>query len=322
MKLRSLFGRQAGAPLRWSVVTAAPKGEPGLLWGDTWFATDLVAALQRQGQIAAVVPRGGAQSPARERDDVVLVLRGLRRVHPVPNAPAGSPTTWMMWIISHPELIEPDELGDYDAVFAASQSWGDPKVVTPLLQATNPLRFTPQAAAPDTGDDVLFVGSTRGSFRPIVKDAISVDANIAIYGVGWEAYLEPQQIRAGFLPNIELPAAYASAGVVLNDHWPQMAADGFLSNRLFDAVAAGARVISDPAQGLERIFGNGVRIYQGPAQLRELLNRDRDEVFGDRRTRLAVAKEVAQSHSFDVRARVLIERAQALRSVARADGHV
>ncbi|MSO27745.1 MAG: hypothetical protein EXQ60_06755 [Candidatus Nanopelagicales bacterium] len=316
MKFKSMFGRKAAEPLRWSVVTPSPKGEAGLLWGDTWFATDLIEALQRQGQIAAVVHRGGAEAPARERDDVVLVLRGLRRVRPVRAASADSSTTWMMWIISHPELIEPDELAEYDAVFAASETWGDPAIITPLLQATNPQRFSPQAGVPDSGDEVLFVGSTRGSFRPIVKDAFEIDANITIYGVGWETFLAPDQIRADFLPNIDLPAAYASAGVVLNDHWPQMAADGFLSNRLFDAVATGARVISDPAQGLERVFGNSVRTYEGSEQLRELLAGERDEVFGNRATRLAAAAQVAHLHSFDERARVLIEHAEALRAPA------
>ena len=33
--------------------------------------------------------------------------------------------------------------------------------------------------------------------------------------------------------------------MVLNDHWEDMRAEGFLSNRLFDAVASGARVVTD-----------------------------------------------------------------------------
>lgn len=314
MKIGALFGKSASNPLRWSVVTPSPKGEAGLTWGDTWFAADLVEALRRQGQDAAVVHRGGAESEARDRDDVVLVLRGLRRVRPRRTAAGGRATTWMMWVISHPELIEPDELAEYDSVFAASQSWGDPAVVTPLLQATNPKRFSPEAGVPDTGDNLLFVGSTRGTFRPIVKDAFAVGGGVAVYGVGWETFLAPNQIRADHLPNADLPAAYAAAGVVLNDHWPQMAADGFLSNRLFDAVATGARVVSDPARGLESVFGTSVRTYEGTEELRSLLTGERDGVFGDREMRLAAAAQVAQLHSFDERAKVLIERAQVVRA--------
>ena len=315
MKLNPFAGRKSARPMRWSVVTAAPKGEPGLRWGDTWFAADLVAALQRQGQVAAVVHRS-AIAAARERDDVVLVLRGLRRVEPRRDARGGRGPTWLLWVISHPELIEAGELADYDAVFAASNSWGDRALITPLLQATNPQRFNPRVAAPDTGAQLLFVGSTRGSFRPIVKDAFAIGAELAVYGVGWEEYLAPEQICADFLPNSDLPRAYAGAGVVLNDHWPQMAAAGFLSNRLFDAVATGARVISDPASGLEDVFGAAVRTYEGTDELRALLTGDRDLVFGDRAARLAAADQVARLHSFDARARVLIDRARSLRVAA------
>ena len=64
--------RRGGRPLRWSVVVAAPKGEAGAQWGDTWFAADLVDALNRAGQDARTVFRGGATSEARDADDVVL----------------------------------------------------------------------------------------------------------------------------------------------------------------------------------------------------------------------------------------------------------
>ena len=45
--------------MTWAVVVAAPKGEAGEQWGDTWFARDLVDALNRAGESARVVFRGG-----------------------------------------------------------------------------------------------------------------------------------------------------------------------------------------------------------------------------------------------------------------------
>ena len=100
------------------MVVAAPKGEAGAQWGDTWFAADLVDALVRAGHTARTVFRGGATSAARESDDVVLVLRGLRRVVPRRGA-----ATWMLWVISHPELVAADEPAEYDATFVASEHW-------------------------------------------------------------------------------------------------------------------------------------------------------------------------------------------------------
>lgn len=305
--------RRGGRPLRWSVVVAAPKGEAGAQWGDTWFAADLVDALNRAGQDARTVFRGGATSEARDADDVVLVLRGLRRV-----VPRQGSATWMLWVISHPELVERDEPSDYAAVFAASEHWGRAASgefgvpVTPLLQATNPGRFRPSAAAPDSGDEILFVGSTRGEFRPAVRDSIEAGFDVSVYGVGWDAFLPPDRIAGEFIPNDALPAAYASAGIVLNDHWPDMASEGFLSNRLFDASACGSRVLSDEAVGIAEVFGEDVRTYADAAGLAAILARG-TSAFGDRASRLALADRVARDHSFDARAEVLIERAERLR---------
>jgi hypothetical protein len=297
---------------QWSVVVAAPKGPDGDQWGDTWFAQDVVDALERAGERARVVRRGGASSAAREDDDVVLVLRGLRRV-----VPRRGRATWLLWVISHPELVEADEPADYDAAFAASAHWsraddfGAP--VAPLLQATAPERFRPEAAAPDTGARVLFVGSTRGEFRPIVRDALAAGVEVDLYGVGWEKYVSPDQVAGAGLPNADLPAAYAAAGVVLNDHWADMAAEGFVSNRLFDAAAAGTRVLSDRAVGVREVFGDVVRTYDEPAMLGPMLTGDLDDAFPARAERLALARHVAQEHSFDARVAVLVETVDRLR---------
>ena len=150
--------------------------------------------------------------------------------------------------------------------------------------------------------------------RPIVRDAISAGSRPAVYGVGWEGLIDADLIKGEFLPNDQLPAAYAAAHLVLNDHWPDMATEGFLSNRLFDACATGTRVLSDRATGLAEVFGDVIRTYADPAQLAALL-RDRD-AFADRATRLEMAAEVARLHSFDARAWVLLDRALQLRGRA------
>jgi hypothetical protein len=222
----------------------------------------------------------------------------------------------MLWVISHPELVDSQEASTYDLVFAASSHWSRAEEfgAIPLLQATNPERFSPAAGRPDTGDLILFVGSTRGEYRPIVRDALASGADLAIYGVGWEAFLPPERIRGEFLPNEQLPAAYASAGVVLNDHWPDMAAEGFLSNRLFDAAATGTRIVSDPAAGLGEVFGDVVRTYAGAEELRSILCGAPAVEFADRSARVQLAVTIAREHSFDARARELIAHAEDART--------
>lgn len=291
---------------RWAIVVASPAGPGGLAWGDTHFAADLAAALRRHGQQVAVVRRPAAESPARGLDDVAVVLRGLVRVRPVPG-----PTS-VLWVISHPDLVEPDEPGRFDVVCAASAGWaarassrfGVP--VHPLLQATDPARFHPGLAEPDSGDRVLFVGNSRRQDRPMVRDALAAGADLAVYGAGWDA-LPPGVVRAPFLPPDRVGAAYRGAGVVLNDHWPDMAREGFVSNRLFDAVAAGARVVSDDAEGLRDVFGAAVRVVHGPDEVAAVLAMDPDDIVGDDTARRAAAVRIAAEHSFDARAATLID---------------
>lgn len=296
-----LFNRKS----QWSIVTSAPKGVAGKQWGDYWFATDLAQALVAEGVDAKVISRAGANSEKRNEDDVVLVLRGLRRV-----IPSNASATWMLWVISHPELVEPGEAAQYSRAFAASNHWHpgpETGEFTPLLQATNASRFTPVTSTEKSG--VLFVGSTRGEFRPVVRDALAAGIPLDIYGVGWEKFLSPDQITGEYLPNGELPNAYATSAIVLNDHHREMAELGFLSNRLFDAVAAGARVVSDPAVGISDVFGSSVVTYEGPDALAEIY-RDPDGYFPSDNPD---AERIRTEHDFRARARSLIAAAQSVR---------
>lgn len=285
---------------KWAIVTSAPKGEAGKQWGDYWFASDLAAALVAEGALARVVSRAGANSPARDDDDVVLVLRGLRRV-----VPSNTSATWLLWVISHPELVEPGEADQYARAFAASTNWqadAELGTFTPLLQATNTDRFVPVAHPQREG--VLFIGSTRGEFRPIVRDALAQKIPLSLYGVGWDEFVPQEAIAGEFLNNTELPAAYGNAALVLNDHHSEMAESGFLSNRLFDAVAAGARVVSDPALGLREVFGSTVVEYTSPGELAAIVRSP--EVYFDEARMGADRERVRRENSFAARARTLM----------------
>jgi spore maturation protein CgeB len=82
---------------------------------------------------------------------------------------------------------------------------------------------------------------------------------------------------------------------------------GFISNRVFDALACGGFVISDRVAGMDELLGDAVPTFDTEEELRELIARylaDPDE-----RSRLARAgmEAVRAHHSFDARARVFSE---------------
>ena len=223
---------------------------------------------------------------------------------------------WFLWVISHPDRVTEEEMASYDCVFAASTTWKSRDIeVVPLLQASNPARFNPDRAVPGTGERVLFVGSTRTNYRPnrpILKAAIDHGFEPAVYGRGWTDLIDGRFIRGDYLPNDEVGKAYRSAGVVLNDHWEDMAREGFLSNRLFDAVASGASVVSDNAAGLEAVFGDAVVTYVSPGELGTAIAVARAKTEAAKR---ADARHIHAEHSFDARAHTLLNAALLKRRV-------
>ena len=293
--------------LRWSVKTAAWAGERGDDWGDVFFAHDLAGALRDLGQDVVVDNRQSAVRPASEHlDDVSLVLRGLDRVALSPHA------VNLLWVISHPDLVGDVELAGQDRAWSAGRSWAERTSartgtrVETLLQATDPDRFSPGPVDEELRSDVLFVGKTRGVVRPVVRDAVAAGLDVSVWGGGWEGILTGDHLRGTFLPNDRLPAAYRSARIVLNDHWADMAREGFVSNRVFDALASGAVVVSDEVAGLSEALGSAVHIYRDVDDLRRLGAelRDVDEV-----QRRDTARRIAREHSFARRAEVLLDAA-------------
>lgn len=296
--------------LRWAIKIAAPTSERGDQWGDVHFAADLAAALRRLGQDVVVDRREAHQRPTSYLDDVTLTLRGLDAFAPQPAA------INLLWVISHPELVTADEIRRYDAAFAAGVAWSHTMSesegvnLIPLLQATDPTRFHPSADSGAASGDVVFIGKSRGEYRTIVRDAIAAGIDVRVYGPDWDDFLDPAHIAGSYVPNDALPQAYREASVVLNDHWSDMRRTGFVSNRLFDAVAAGARVVSDDIAGVDELFGGAVQVYSSADDLARLCAGHGFPAHD----RLAKASQhVREHHSFDARAATLLETAVRIR---------
>ena len=151
----------------------------------------------------------------------------------------------------------------------------------------------------------MFIGNTRNEFRKIIKDALVANVKPTVYGQNWDRFISSDLIGGDFIENDEIAARYRSAGVVLNDHWPDMAREGFYSNRLFDAVASGARVISDQVEGIGEIFQGGAQTYKSPADLEKLCSKENRKIWGSQQEILDRAHQIGELHSFEQRAKVL-----------------
>jgi len=113
----------------------APEG------GDYHFALALKRALVKQGHAVRIDILPEWDTSRGFGDDVVLVLRGLSQYVPKPEH------INIMWNISHPDTVSPEEYEQYEHVFVASSHYAElfrNTVKTPistLLQCSDPILF-------------------------------------------------------------------------------------------------------------------------------------------------------------------------------------
>jgi GT2 family glycosyltransferase len=273
-------------------------------WGDYHLARSLQRSLERAGHPTRLQILPDWESPVAARDDIAVHLFGLKE------APTHRGQVNILWQISHPDLATPELYGRYDHVFVASDLFATRMAervsvpVTALHQATDPERFRPEPGGPH--HELLFVANSRKVHRRIVDDLAGTNHDLAIYGGKWTPDLVEQRfVKGELIPNSELARYYTAADIVLNDHWDDMLAEGFISNRLYDALACGAFVISDHIDGIEAEFDGAVVTYADRAELALLVERylaDPDE----RRRRGGHGREVVlERHTVERRAHAL-----------------
>ena len=257
--------------LRIAIKVPCPTESQANSWGDYHLARSLAKELRRLGHSVRIDFLNTWHDAERRRDDVAICLRGLSIYQPVRDQMN------ICWLISHPDLVSLGELRRYDRVYVASESFARWLIeqgldnVEVMLQCVDTEVFAPPRGV-EKDLDVLFVGNSRNTFRPIVRDAIDAGVPLKIVGAGWEAFAPSDYVLSEYVANDELAKLYARARVVLNDHWDAMRDKGFISNRLFDCVAAGAYVISDPVPGIAALFGPLVSEYRGVDDLRRLID--------------------------------------------------
>lgn len=289
------------------VRTGAPNRREARNWGDTFYADALVAELRAAGHRAAMQTLDEWESRRGRGFDVSLHLKGRSR------CPRSEGQVHAVWVISHPDEVDPNELEVADVAFVASpllaEHLRERVPHTPihvLLQATDQRRFRPRTAESQWAHDVVFVGNSRFSDRPLVLAAAEADVGLVVHGANWERYLTPGTLGERFVPNDLVPVVYSSAKVVLNDHWGDMRRWGLVSNRVFDALACGACLVSDDVPGLDELFGDAVATADPSSvggTLRELLaDPERRARMGRRGSAL-----VLDSHTFQHRIDTLLD---------------
>jgi glycosyltransferase involved in cell wall biosynthesis len=305
-------GDQPPRKLQFAIKICCPSESVKLQWGDYHFAFSLAKEINKLGH-ACRIDMAPNWNDEGLKEDVVIVLRGLYRYKPKPDA------VNFMWLISHPQRVKPEELIGFDHIFVASkiiagQLAAETSVpISVMLQCTDPDIFYPSPEMA-VGDRIIFVGNSRNVKRPVVVAASEEGLPAEIYGGGWDGFCRPEMVKAGSVTNQEVGDLYRSAGLVLNDHWQDMQLNGFVSNRLFDACACAAPVISDFVAGLE-VFEDLVSVLPPEQPLGPLVRRVLDEAPALRSRRVALAQRIIAEHSFATRAKEIVAKTNQIVSV-------
>lgn len=285
----------------------APAGEAQKRWGDHHFGSALAAALAAEGHVVTQHYYEDWSQPSAA--DLVIVLRGLHRWIP----PKGQPS--LLWIISHPAAVSKDECEAYDWVGSASRLHSNMlarrmgRAVAYLPQCTDVERFQPTKAKAGEveREGLLYVANSRGVRRDIAQWAAQSDTEITVIGRGWDRFEVAPWVERELIDNAELPTRYGQAAAVLNDHWLDMKQFGYINNRIFDALACHAPVISDHFPALEDTFGDAL-LYARSAETFQGASTLCQRNLSDRVSKAqAFWAEYGEQFTFHVRAREILE---------------
>ena len=250
---------------------AMPDDESKKYWGDQHFAVGMKKEFEKLGYKANVLPRDRWYDQSRA--GYVIVLRGKNPYY----RPMGDNRKYIMWNISHPDDVTIDEYNSYDYVFFASQKMHDEfasklHVLSGVAQQCVDDSAMVYEEGHDKQYELLFVGNSRHVFRPILKDLIPTEHKLTVYGRHWEKFPVQDYVVSDYMDNSKVGQAYHDAKILLNDHWDDMRENGIISNRIFDALAVGAFIISDDIPEIHELFGDNVVTYHGREDLKEKID--------------------------------------------------
>lgn len=245
----------------------APDSEERLWWGDYWIALDLRDCLTKANFDTSLAY---ANTIIKDQYDVNFVIRGPKKFERPDNAGLN-----VLYMMSCPQYITNEEIDDYDIILSCSkkfiQKYAYKKNTFYLPQFTNTKRFFYEEDK-KYHSSILFVGNPHNNwFRPSVKYALRNNFDISIYGKYWEKYIDKRYIKGEYIDNNELHKYYSNADIVLNDTFDNMKKWGIISNRIFDATACKAFIISDYIPEIREFYGDNIPMYKNEKEFVKLL---------------------------------------------------
>ena len=273
-----------------------PSWKEAEFWGDYHLVRAIGRELQKRGHNFKIQILPEWKGAADRLSDITIHLRGLSKYKTKPD-----PLN-VMWLISHPDKVKIRELKRYDLILVASRPfarWLQGKIDTPvyaLLQFADSGLMYPEPE-PGLECQLLFLGNSRLVRRQIISDLLPTEFDLHVWGSDWEGIIPGRYIKGKYFPYENARKLYSNACIVLNDHWEDMRNHGFINNRIFDALACRAFVLSDRCEDLDNLLPGGVITYQGKRDLHEKIRHFLSHESERKKTASHGYKMVLEQHS-------------------------
>ena len=261
-------------------------------------------ALRRRVTRCGSRPSTGPTTSAAGAATCTSSLRGLAPVRRTPGSATSSGSSATPSRSRHAECDEADLVLVASHRFADAAARADDDARGGAPPGDGPPPVPPSARRPGHRHAVTVVAKTAGRScgRSSPTPSRPASARRSTAAAGTASSTRSWWWRTT-CPTRSCPSVYSSAGVVLNDHWGTMRPWGFVSNRLFDVLACGTPVISDPMPGIEELFAAPCASTAPRASCGTLV----DEVLarpsrGPEARRAGSARAVLAAHTFDHRA--------------------
>lgn len=277
--------------------------------GTYYFGKGLKSSLESQG--CSVSQEFWPAWSADDSNSVTIVLRGSRKFKPSKKG------FEILWIISHPALVELDELESYDLVLTASKfhmSFLRKVTRTPVrlgrLCTDNRLFFFPETDVKDNAQerkDIIYVADRQNTWRDMAQWLMQSHIPAKIYGCNWQTLGIGHLVEKEFISIKELPHIYRNSWLGLNDHSLDKRSLGYINNRVLDCLACGLPVLTDDFPEIRGVFGEALLYASNTQEFiknLDLCRQQYPEILNRARSRW---EELKSEFSFDTRAGEVIE---------------
>jgi len=302
--------------------------DPSKGWGDYYTAHELGSAFSDEGWSVIYPERHGDRW--YDMDDRVDLWISLLDSFDARRAPNGAVTVaWVRnWVdrwLDHPWF------DSYDLVVASSHKAANllsssSRFTVPVVPlATNTRLFERRPPNPTFESDYAFTGNNWGPGRKLTTILnVEPGERFLLFGLGWDQDPSMSRYWRGQLRYELLPELYSSTKVVLDDTATPTLPYAFLNGRVFDALAAGALVLTDNVEGSLEMFEGRLPTYTSEGELRQLL----DHYLTNEQERVALVNDlrarVTTSHSYATRPdellRLVVDNLERPQAAIKVDG--